>query len=421
MENEVFINLIFSGCLGALIGLVRQWQTLDEGRPEREFAGIRTFALWALLGATGGTLAMQGYDWMLPLPLVLVALHLIFNNQLTSRDHSANYTTFAAALLTYLAGAIAATGSYQWSVMLAGATALIIGLKRPIHHWSERITKTDIRHFLQFLAITGVILPLVPNQTFGPFDAFNPRNTWMMVILISGLGFLGYVLMRLLGARSGIALTGIVGGLASSTATTLAFSRQSKANPDLSAEFALAVVLACSVMVVRVGFIIFVIVPELFAVIWVALLLMTVPGLLYWLWFQLRGKLGPSDIEQPKISNPLSLSIAIKFALIYTVVNFLVKAASNMDLADGLLAVSFLSGLTDVDAISLSMANSAREGSVGFVLAAQAVVVGAIANTILKGGLALGMGSRVYRLHIAVVLGIVALTGIFGYLLVPSL
>ncbi len=136
--------------------------------------------------------------------------------------------------------------------MLAAITMLVLGLKETSHDWTQRFTKEDIRSTLQFVALTGVVLPLVPNRSFGPFDAFNPYALWLMVVLISGLGFVGYLLVRILGARSGVALAGVVGGLASSTATTLAFSRESKAYPQFSAGFALAIVLACTIMLARV-------------------------------------------------------------------------------------------------------------------------------------------------------------------------
>eukprot|EP01035_Chromulina_nebulosa_P068513 gene68513-93880_t len=207
----------------------------------------------------------------------------------------------------------------------------------------------------------------------------------MLVVLISGLGFAGYVTMRLIGARAGILLTSVFGGLASSTATTLAFSRRSKEDPALSEHYAMAVIMACSVMLPRVIVATTVINADLGLALIKPFALMAVPAFVYgaWMWFARHP--GLSVVETPTLSNPLSLKTAIKFALVYALVGFLVKAATQFDLMQhGLLPLSFVSGLTDMDAISLSMAGNLTSGHVPLVLAARAIIVAAIANSLLK-------------------------------------
>jgi uncharacterized membrane protein (DUF4010 family) len=289
---------------------------------------------------------------------------------------------------------------------------VLLGLKQPLHAWTSHFTADDIRGTLQFVAITGVILPLVPDRTFGPFDAFNPYATWLMVVLISGLGFVGYIAMRSLGASAGILVTALLGGLASSTATTLAFSRRSKDDPALSEHYAMAVVAACSVMLARVAVVVGFLNLDLALTLIRPFALMALPGVVFgaWLWF--RRQPGASVVAAPQIGNPLNLMTAIKFGLLYGVIVFLVKVITTQNLLhSSLLPLSFISGLTDMDAISLSMAGSHNSGVVPLRLATQAVIVAAAANSIVKAGIAAWLGSPVLRREIALVLGLTALAG----------
>jgi uncharacterized membrane protein (DUF4010 family) len=222
-------------------------------------------------------------------------------------------------------------------------------------------------------------------------------------------------MMRFLGAQAGITITGLAGGLASSTATTLAFSRRSKDEPELSASYALAVVLACTVMLPRILVVVGVVHRELAVSLIAPFALMAVPGAAFalWIWYAHRPAAG-STVATPKLSNPLSLGIAIKFALIYAVIAFLVKAATQLDWRGGLLPLSFVSGLTDLDAIALSMAGSLNDNSVAPRLAAQAVLLAAIGNSAMKAGLALALGAPALRRPVALVLGLTIAAGVAG-------
>jgi uncharacterized membrane protein (DUF4010 family) len=230
-------------------------------------------------------------------------------------------------------------------------------------------------------------------------------------VLISGLGFVGYIMMRLLGAKAGISITGLVGGLASSTATTLAFSRRSKDDPALSASYALAVVIACTMMLARILVVVGVINRELAVSLIVPFVLMALPGLGFALWVWLFNRPADNDVATPHLLNPLNLGIAIKFGIIYAVVAFLVKTATHFELRGGLLPLSFISGLTDMDAISLLMANSRNDASVGPVLATQSVILAALGNSVMKAGFALSLGSPALRRQVALVLGLTILVG----------
>lgn len=413
---EPAISLLISACLGSLIGLIRQWEKQQGANVETEFAGLRTFTVVAMLGWVAAFSSGRFVPWAFPVTLGVLGLFLAVTQWGRPGDRSTGYTTSGAALLTYFVGALIYWGQSQTAVLMAALTMILIGLKQPIHQWTRSFTSQDVRSVLQFVAITGVILPLVPNRSYGPFNALNPWSTWLMVVLISGLGFVGYLLSRILGSQAGIALTGLVGGLASSTATTLTFSRRSREDPGSSADCALAIALACNVMLARVVVIVAAISPALAGRIALPLAVMALPGLGFATWAWLARRNPVESVATPKVHNPLRLSTAIQFALLYAGVNFLVKAAIELKLTEGILVLSAVAGLTDVDAIALSMVDGFREGTMPWTLASWSIVVACISNTLTKAGIAAALGAPALRRWVLLVLGITAGFGGIGLL-----
>lgn len=411
--EPLLLALVVSGCLGALIGLIRQWSeqaALPAG--EGEFSGVRTFTLWAVLGCVAAFLHERYSPALLPVVLAAAAVHLVLRPARAGAA-PAGSTTFVASLVTLLLGALVYWRHFQPAILTAAIAMVLLGFKQPIHAWTRAFTPVDIRLSLQFVAITGVILPLVPDRAFGPFAAFNPYSTWLMVVLISGLGFAGYLAMRLLGSRAGLLLTSLLGGLASSTATTLAFSRRSREDPALSTHYALAVAAACAVMLPRVLVAISVLSRDLALALVAPFAAMALPAVGYGAWLWSRRQPGATTTEAPALTNPLSLTTAVKFALLYAVISVLVKAAAQLDLLQsGLLPLSFVSGLTDMDAIALSVARHHGTATVPLGLATQAVVIAVVGNSLLKAALAVSLGSPVLRRHVAVVLGLTAVAGV---------
>ncbi|MFA6288294.1 MAG: MgtC/SapB family protein [Opitutaceae bacterium] len=401
-----FLGPIFASAgLGALIGLIRQWSEQTEHGGKTDFGGVRTHTFWAILGCLGAVASRDFTPLALPVVITVVAAHLLVAHSRMADPASPGSTSFAASLITLFIGALVAWGHTQTAIVVAALAMVLLGLKQPIHDWTRAFTATDIRGTLQFVAITGVILPLVPDRALGPFDAFNPYSTWLMVVLISGLGFIGYISMRLLGTRAGLLVTSLFGGLASSTASTLAFSRRSREEPALSLDYAFAVVAACTVMLPRVVVIVFLLSPELALRIMPAFAAMMLPSVAYgaWQWW-VASRMEKGAVASPPMANPLSLLTAIKFALLYAVIAFLVKASTRLEWEAGLLPLSFVSGLTDMDAITLSMTNNLRAGTVALDLAARAIIIAAVANSLLKAGLAASLGSPLLRRRVGAVL-----------------
>jgi uncharacterized membrane protein (DUF4010 family) len=320
-------------------------------------------------------------------------------------------------MLTVMVGALVQWEHGEAAVLLTALTMVLLGNKRPVHEWTNAFTHTDIRATLQFVAITGVILPLVPDRDFGPFDGFNPQSTWMMVVLISGVGFTGYVLMRIFNTRAGIAITSLFGGIASSTATTLAFSRRSREDAKHPRDYVMAIAIASTVMLPRVLVILAFVNRELTVLLLWPFALMAVPGIAFaaLMWWQERGKRRKADL--PSVSNPLNLSAALKFAAIFAVISFIVKAAQQTGhLQTSLLPLSFVSGLTDMEAISLSLGRNFHGD--GLALAAKGVILAAVANSIMKGVLAAVIASKGVRWPIAIMMGITSACGVTGMFLV---
>ena len=408
---SLLVYIAVSASLGALIGLIRQWGKQADAKEANEFAGVRTHTLWAVLGCLGTAASLEYTPLAFPIVMLAVAAQLIAQRR-TNGEDAPGSTSFAAAILTMFCGALVVWDETKAAVLVAAVTMVVLGAKQHIHKWTHEVTGRDIRATLQFVAISGVILPLLPDRDLGPFGGFNPFSTWLMVVLISGLGFAGYVSMRLFGARAGILLTAVLGGLASSTASTLAFSRRSREEPTLAEHYALAVIAACTVMLPRVVIATSFVNRDFALTLIVPFAAMALPGIGFaaWVWFRRRPEKKKGDT--PTLHNPLNLSTAIKFALLYSAIAFLVKAVRDQGWTEGLLPLAFVSGLTDMDAISLSIAGDYAAGKEISVLATRAVILAAVSNTLLKAGMAVVLGSTGLRWRIGIVLGITAAAGV---------
>lgn len=412
--------LVVSAGLGALIGLIRQWAEQTDHRAG-DFAGVRTHTLWALLGCLGAFASEAHTPYAFVAVVLVVAAHLIAQS-ITDHDNSNPGTTsVAGALLTMFCGALTFWEETKSAILVAATTMVLLGLKQPIHSWTREITQRDIRATLQFAAISGVILPLVPDRDMGPYGAFNPFSTWLMVVLISGLGFAGYIAIRIVGPRAGILLTGVLGGLASSTASTLAFSRRSREQSNLSEHYALAVVAACTVMLPRVLIATGLVNRDFAMSLVIPFALMAVPGIVYAGWVWLRRHPARHAGDTPDLGNPLNLSTAIKFAALYSGIAFAVKVIREQGWTQGLLPLSFISGLTDMDAISLSVARDHGKENTDASLATRAVVLAAVSNTLLKAGMGIVLGSTGLKVRLAIVLGLTATLGVAWMFFGPQL
>ena len=386
MITETLNAFITSLAIGLLIGLER------ERRPGAK-AGLRTFALTALFGTLSALIAQAtASGWILAVGLLLCGAMMMLANALAPLDDGDPGTTSVVALmLAYGLGAAVWLGYGQLAVMLAiGITALLY-FKPQLQGFTRRLEAKDLISILQFAVLSFVILPILPDQDYGPYQAFNPHQIWRMVVLVAGLSLAGYAALRLVGARHGAALIGFFGGLVSSTATTLVYARHGRADPAVTATAATAILIANLMVQLRLGLIGMVLAPSLI----LPLSLIMGSGLLLGLiaiLFGLRGMTSSSESPLPEVTNPTELKTALSFGALYAFVLLLAAWLEDLAGSKGLYLVSLISGLTDVDAITLSTLHLYALTKLAAQPAVTAIVLAALANLVFKTGLVLSVG-----------------------------
>lgn len=392
--------------IGALVGIERE-RSQDEHR--RLFAGIRTFPLISLLGFLSALLGQAAGAWALGVFAAGFLALVVVSYYLEARTGHHGATSEVAAIIVFLLGVLVQYGLYAVSIATAVVLTLFLSLKGPLRQMVARVQPEDIYATLKFAIITAIVLPLLPDTTFGPLDVLNPRQVWYMVVLIAGIGFLGYVLVKVLGPKRGLTLTGLTGGLVSSTAVTLSFSQKSKEAPELGKTFASAIVLACSIMFPRILIEIAVVNRSLLAFIWPYLAILTASGVTASLLLLFgKKKDTKTDVE---LKNPFELMSAIKFGLVFALIIFVSKAAQIYLGDGGVYLAAGLAGLTDVDAITLSMANLSK-GALSESTASAAILIAVVVNTVVKAGIAWSLGAAALRRYTLPGFGLVLLTGI---------
>jgi uncharacterized membrane protein (DUF4010 family) len=313
-------------------------------------------------------------------------------------------------------------GYPELAAALGVITSLILTLKNTLHGLARRMSMADLRAILEFAIITAVVLPILPNETYGPFDVLNPYEIWLFVVLVSAISFLGYILINILGARRGIGVTGLLGGLVSSTAVTLSFAGRSKEDQDLSPVFAIAIVLASSVMFPRVLVEVLVIYAPLLSQVGIPLIAMMLTGLgmVYILWRRQRVD-SSEESRDVSLRNPLNIWSAITFGVGFALVLVVVRAGNEF-LGDlGVYLASVLTGLVDVDAITLSASDLAAKGQVTRQLASTSIMIGVLVNTFVKAVTAYVLGSPRLKKYVIRAFAAILLVGIISTVLSLSL
>ncbi len=410
--------------VGVLVGIERERHARDEESPT--FAGIRTFPMIALVGGIAGLLAQSWGPLALLPPFAVLGVLVAFNywwERKRTENPDPGLTTEFAALAVFSIGALPIVQSialnFYERLILSGALGAIVmallSLKAPLHKAAEKVSKEDLYATVRFLLLAAVILPLLPNRGFGRFDALNPFWISVVVVLVAGINFIGYFAVKFLGPRKGMGLTAVFGGLASSTAVALSFSRRGKEHPGLAVMCGFAIALASVVMFPRIWI-------ELAAVnaALVGATLFPIGGMLavgligcamvYWR----AVKIGRTqDGGKPRFANPFRLTQALKLGLLFAAVR-LVASAAHREFGDAELYVSaLLAGLTDVDAITISVARMHQLGdTIGTHSAVVAITLAAASNTAAKAAVALVLGGRRVALAAGAVLVPAAVTGL---------
>ena len=365
---DLLLSFGAAAASGLLIGLERERAGQPARRRTSFLGGSRTHPLFALVGAVASLLtARLGVALLLAPFAALAALLLVSYLDDVRRGADRGITSEAAFLLSFLLGALAlsrdvvepASTRALLVVALAVVTALLLSSKPTLHPFARRLSSADVAAALKLLVVAVVVLPLLPDRALGPLQAVNPRSVGLVVVLIAGVSFVGYAAIRWLGPGRGLGLTGLLGGLASSTAVTLSLSAQARKTPAVAAPLALGVMLASTVMLARVAMLLAVVRPSLLLATAAPLAAMMLSGLAgSWALYR-SSRAGAERPSEVPFSNPLELGRAVKFGLLFTAVLVGSKAAASYLGEGGTYAAGLVAGTTDLDAITLSMASLA--------------------------------------------------------------
>ena len=395
--HNTFLKFGISLAIGVLVGIQREYALQKDDT--QIVAGIRTFALMGLAGCASAMIAHEsGSIWPFVMSLFIAGVFIAASYVVQAVRGNTGLTTEFSALLTFLAGALVYFDFIALAIAMTVAVAALLSLKIELHKFVSDLNRDDIMATLKFAVITAIVLPVLPNENYGPepFNIFNPFKIWLLVVLISGISFIGYILIKTIGAHRGIGLLGILGGLASSTAVTLTMTQRSRSNPELSQSFTQAIMLSWTVMYIRLFIIVAAVNAALVEELWLPILGGIIIGLLYCLFLYWRERTSAKS-EEISFVNPFELGPAVKFGLLFSLILVISKAAQVYLGDTGIYLASLVSGLADVDAISLSVASMSVDNSLALDIAANAIVIASVSNTLLKGSVAATTGSKELR------------------------
>ena len=411
MTDVDVIGLLIAALGGAAVGIERQWSGHADG-PRARFAGIRTFTLIGGLGGLSGSLWTLG----LTSPAVVIlgaTAALIVAAYISASRHDIDGTTEGAALLVSTAGFLAGIGSYRLASGIIAVLCLLLVEKSRLHSLVARIDDVTLRAGVRFGVMALVVLPLLPEGPYGPFGGIRPRELWAVVLFFSGLSFLGYVARLVLGPGHGYLVTGLLGGLVSSTNVTFTFARTSRVETALDRALAFGAIAANAMLYPRVLVAVAVLNWPLLPLVARYLALPAVAATIA----VVIGVRRSSNPEAPlsTIANPLQLAAALQMAILFQAMIMLVHAAGGVWGSAGVYGSAFVLGLSDVDALTVAMARGVAYAA-SLDTAAVAIAIGVLSNTLLKMTLALLLGSTRFRRLVGMALGVMALTALAALL-----
>ncbi len=387
MTTLMFQSLAISLLLGGLVGLQRQHVDAPLG-------GVRTFPLISVFGSLCAILAEPFGGWMIAAGLLAVVTLIVVGHQHPSPklEGERSLSTEMAMLLMFAVGALCVHGPLIVAVSVGAGVAVLLQLKPQLHGLIARLGDVDVKAIMQFVLITFIVLPVLPNETYGPLDVLNPRDMWLMVVLVVGISLGGYISYKFFGQMAGLVLSGLLGGLISSTATTASYSRRTAHLPEVASSAATIIVLATSVSFVRVLLEIAIVSRGLFLTAAAPLLIQLVLSLAVaaCLWRRSRRE----SESMPLQGNPTELKSALWFGLLYGGVLLGVAAGKEYLPESGLYGVAILSGLTDMDAITLSTSRLVEVGRLNQDIAWRVILTASLANLVFKTGLVACLGHR---------------------------
>ncbi len=391
MEYDLIQSLLLAILIGLMIGLQRSLTYILKN--EQVFLGSRTFALISLSGYLSGWIEEQVEGFILiasAAVTLFIALTYYFKVQ---KLQKIGITTQLAALLTYFLGLMVWYHLENYAIFIAVIIIVLLEIKPKLRRIESRISATDINAMVLLLVMTFVILPILPDKMVGPYNLLNPYKTWLMAVIIASISFIGYIAIKILGHKHGVFITGAAGGLISSTAVTITLSELFKRVQNLKYNYAGGIAIACTFMYIRVLIEAFIVYPHLAAKLSIPYVLAAGSGLLYSYYLYRRSNSTSVKLQNEMLfKNPLQLSEAIKFGILFGIIYGAIAFVENRYGNIGVYIVSFLSGITDVDAITLSLSEMAKEAKLHHTIALEGIVIASATNSLVKLGLAAWIG-----------------------------
>ncbi len=383
-DLKILWNLLTALGIGMLIGIERGWKGREQEEGER-VAGIRTFTLTGILGGITGLIYLQTSEWFLAASILGFTIVVAVAHFISSREkEDIGITTLVALLITFVLGAWASLGNHAYVFGVAVVVVAILGYKPEIHKFVKNISTQEIYAGIKLLIISVILLPLLPNEGYGPWKALNPYWVWWMVVLITGLSFIGYIAIKHFGKRKGVLLTSLAGGMASSTAVTLSMAQMAKKTVVVPV-FMIGVLVASLIMLVRVCIEVAIVHSELLVLLWIPILVMilfTVTGM-FWM-LKTRSEPVKGKSTEIDLQNPFQIKTALQFGLLLGLILLLSEGMKEWFGDEGIYVLSLVSGLMDVDAITLSLSKMAME-DLNDKVAVTGIVLAVFSNTLVKG------------------------------------
>jgi uncharacterized membrane protein (DUF4010 family) len=406
-----YSNLLLALAIGLLIGLERGWSARGEAEGRR-IAGLRTFGLIGLTGGISGLLAANGQIWVLPgFALGLSALLAVGYWQDIQQDRIVSATTVVAGLLTFALGAAATLGLALEAAGSAVIAAMLLLLREDLHAWTRSLDEREMQAVLRFLLLAVVVVPILPDRSFGPYDALNPFKIGLVVVVLSGLSFAGYWATRFFGAKRGLLFTAAAGGLVSSTAVTYAFARFSQDHQSAGRALAAGVTVASVIMVSRVLVLLSVLSPGLLTHLLAPLLCAGLAGCTMAWWLVRDDERQP--LPERIVANPFDLGPALFFAGVLAAMLLASRWAMDVLGERGLFAVTALTALLDVDAVIVSLSQM-PEATLPHQAASAALALAVVVNTLIKPAVVAVLGSRAMLRALLAAMAAMLLAGAAG-------
>ena len=391
MDYAILKSLVTALLLGFIIGMQRSMTYLYKG--EQPFAGSRTFALIALGGFLSGWIETYVHGFALVATLVFAAMVGVSYILKVREQKRWGMTTQIAAIVTYFLGMMIWYRLENYAIFIGVLMIVLLEIKPKLRKIETHISPTDIHAVTLLLAMSFVVLPVLPDEMVGPYHLFNPYKTWLMAVIIAGISFVGYVAIKVLGQKHGVFLTGAAGGFISSTAVSISLSKMFRRQMPLLNNYAGGIAIACTFMYLRVLFEAFVIHPELAWRLAPAYLGAAVAGLGFSYWLYTHSGAAEITLENDAIAkNPLQLSEAIKFGILFGIIYGAIAFVQTRYGDIGVYIVAFFSGLTDVDAITLSLSEMAKEGKLAANASMNGIVIASVTNSLVKLGIVYWLG-----------------------------